>query len=140
MQLPTKEGLLDEILARIPPSGNIADSDLLALAILFDENTVYLTLEAALGKEHIVAITAKTSGRKCFEFRFAGALHLCFLDPIFCTCDEVAEALLAGNPEVVLCKHLFAVKLAVAASTTCQELVSDGDFASRTCEALAKSD
>ena len=89
-------------------------------------------LEAALSKQHVVAITCKKSGRVAYEFSFSGTTHLCFLSPSFCTCDEVIEAYLKDQPEPIpVCKHVFAAKLAVAAGTLCIENVSEADFSNR---------
>ena len=106
--------------------------------MLYDEHTVYLTLEAALSKQHVIAITAKTSGRCCYEFAFAGAVHLCFLEPDFCTCAESVDWLLEEPAKRgLVCKHLFAVKLAVKAGTTCPERVNDQEFAARVTASIS---
>lgn len=131
-----EEALLEQVLAKMPANGVLGDEELLRLAALLGENTAYLTLEAALSQQHILCITARSSGRRCYEYSFAGARYLCFLSPLFCTCQDTLDALLQARPEPLLCKHLVAVKLALAANSTCLEAVSDADFAARVLECV----
>ena len=128
----SKETLVDDILSRVKPGGSFSDADLCGLYALFDQHTVLLTLEAALSKKSCVQITAK-SGRKCFEYSFAGTTQLCFVSPVsYCTCDEFTETLLNAKEKTgIICKHVLAIKLALAARTLAVEKVSDVEFAAR---------
>lgn len=137
-----RTAVVDYLVSRIEAVGSLSEDENLALFVAFG-HSVTVALEAAFSRKYVIALTAQPSGRRALLYDMLGEKALCFVQPsMYCSCDAFAEQLVQGQAqaqegraeETPICKHLLAVRMAVAGKSCMQETCSDGEFAIRVLE------
>ncbi|KAI8049254.1 hypothetical protein BDF22DRAFT_700205 [Syncephalis plumigaleata] len=123
METPTLDAITESILERIAIEQTLSESTLLLLHAIFDR--VAIAALDLVDRRQVMERRSST-GRPAYEVASSSTHrpYLCLADSAYCSCASFTHSIIIAN-QGSMCKHLLAVRLAIALNELSRINMSD---------------